>query len=74
MEKVFSMQDIANLVRKARKEQGITQEELAGVAGTGRRFIYDIENGKDSVQIGKLLSVIQVLGLSCVITDTWKIR
>lgn len=74
MEKIFSMQDIANLVRKARKEQGITQEELAGVAGTGRRFIYDIENGKDSVQIGKLLSVIQVLGLSCVITDTWKIR
>lgn len=74
MEKIFSMQDIANLVRKARKEQGITQEELAGVAGTGRRFIYDIENGKDSVQIGKLLLVIQVLGLSCVITDTWKIR
>ena len=37
---------IGTLIRKLRKEQGVTQAQLAGLANTGIRFIGDLENGK----------------------------
>ena len=40
------MKDIGKLIRDIRKQQGVTQEELAGISGTCRRFISDVENGK----------------------------
>lgn len=40
------------------------QDELAGVAGVGLRFIVDLEAGKPTAQIGKVLQVLQTLGCS----------
>lgn len=54
--------DIGALVRSARKEQNLRQDELAGVAGVGLRFIVDLEAGKPTAQIGKVLQVLQMLG------------
>ena len=45
-----TMEDIGKLIRDTRKEQGLSQEELAGISGTGRRFISDLENGKNNIQ------------------------
>ncbi|OHV79688.1 helix-turn-helix transcriptional regulator [Ensifer sp. LCM 4579] len=56
--------DIGNLVRSTRKEQNLRQDELAGVAGVGLRFIVDLEAGKPTAQIGKVLQVLQTLGCS----------
>ena len=56
--------DIGTLVRSARKEQHLRQDELAGVAGVGLRFIVDLEAGKPTAQIGKVLQVLQTLGCS----------
>ena len=56
--------DIGNIVRKARKAQGMRQDELAGAAGVGLRFIVDIEAGKPTAQIGKTLQVLAALGCS----------
>ena len=50
-------------VRKRRRGLGITQAELAMTSGTGIRFISDLENGKDTCQIGKVLTVLNTLGL-----------
>ena len=36
---------------------------MALTAGTGLRFIVDLENGKATCQIGKALQVLQVLGI-----------
>ena len=33
-----TMKDIGKLIRDIRKQQGVTQEELAGISGTGRRI------------------------------------
>ncbi len=54
--------DIGALVRSARKEQNLRQDELAGVSGVGGRFIVDLEAGKPTAQIGKVLHVLQTLG------------
>lgn len=54
--------DIAGIVRTARKAQGLRQDELAGAAGVGVRFIVDLEAGKPTAQIGKALQVLEALG------------
>ena len=51
------MKVIGKLIRYIRKQQVVTQEELAGISGTGRRFISDVENGKNTTQTGKLLFI-----------------
>lgn len=61
---VRSPADIGALVRSARKEQNLRQDELAGVSGVGLRFIVDLEAGKPTAQIGKVLQVLQTLGCS----------
>lgn len=66
-----TMEDIGKIIRNTRREQGLTQEELAGISGTGRRFISDLENGKNSIQTGKLLLVIKALGLNLHIFNKW---
>lgn len=56
--------DIGAVVRSLRKEQNLRQDELAGVSGVGVRFIVDLEAGKPTAQIGKVLHVLQTLGCS----------
>jgi len=54
---------LGTLVRARRKELSVTQSELAMTAGTGVRFIVDLESGKPTCQVGKVLKVLQTLGL-----------
>lgn len=66
-----SAAEIGKLVQSERKRQGITQLQLAGMAGTGIRLISDIENGKETVQVQKLLKVLHTLGLGVFIFNPW---
>jgi y4mF family transcriptional regulator len=54
---------IGAVIRNARKAMGATQSDLALTSGTGLRFISDLENGKPTCQIGKVLTVLQTLGI-----------
>jgi len=54
--------EIGDIVRTVRKEQNLRQDELAGASGVGLRFIVDLEAGKPTAQIGKVLQVLQALG------------
>lgn len=56
-------QAIGQLVKATRKAQGLTQEQLAATAGVGVRFIRELEQGKPSCHIGKVLAVLAMLGL-----------
>lgn len=60
--------EIGNLVRNTRKAAGLRQDQLAGAAGVGLRFIVDLESGKPTAQIGKTLQVLAALGCSISIT------
>lgn len=55
-------------MRTTRKAAGLRQDELAGAAGVGLRFIVDLEAGKPTTQIGKTLQVLAALGCSLDIT------
>lgn len=56
-------------LRARRRQLKVTQKDLAMTCGTGIRFIIDLEKGKPTCQIGKVLQVIQALGLELRITN-----
>ena len=66
-----STTEIGKLVQAERKRQGVTQLQLAGMAGTGIRFISDLENGKGTIQVQKLLKVLHTLGLGLFVFSPW---
>jgi HTH-type transcriptional regulator / antitoxin HipB len=64
----YTSQDIGRLVRETRKGLGVTQKELALTSGTGLRFILELEKGKATAEIGKVLTVLQTLGIQLILT------
>jgi len=63
----MTTEGIGETVRARRKLLGMNQSELAMVSGTGVRFISDLENGKESCELGKTLKVLKNLGIRFVI-------
>ena len=57
------IEKLGTMIKQARKEQGLTQEQLAAATGVGVRFIRELEQGKESCHIGKALTVVSMLGL-----------
>ena len=58
-------------IRELRRAQKITQAQLAGLANTGVRFISDLENGKETCHIGKMLRVLETLGVDMLIRSPY---
>ena len=59
----YTPAQLGKLIRSTRKSLRVTQEQLAMTAGTGLRFIIDLEKGKPTCEIGKALTVLQTLGI-----------
>lgn len=53
---------IGDAVRTARRAQHLRQDQLAGAAGVGVRFLVELEAGKPTAQLGKALQVLHALG------------
>ncbi len=63
----LAMSRLGAAVRKRRKLLGFTQEALARAAGCGLVFVYNLERGKPSLRLDKLLDILQVLGMDMVV-------
>lgn len=57
-------EDLGHLVRAHRKSRKLDLETVSGLANVGVRFLSEFERGKETAEIGKVLKVLQVLGLS----------
>lgn len=53
---------VARFVRARRKAIGLTQEELASQTGVGLRFLKEMELGKQTLRMDKVLQVLQYFG------------
>lgn len=53
---------LGQFVRRTRRAQRLRQDQLAGAAGVGVRFLVELEAGKATAQLGKALSVLEALG------------
>jgi y4mF family transcriptional regulator len=59
--------EIAASVRTARQNHQLTQAQLAGLSGTGLRFISELERGKPTLALNKVLAVLSALGLRLIV-------
>ncbi len=64
--KISSVAELGRAVRRKRRAIGVRQADLAALAGVGTRFLSELENGKETAEIGKVLLVCKRLGL-----DVW---
>jgi HTH-type transcriptional regulator/antitoxin HipB len=65
--KAYDSKEIGLVIKNTRKKLGVTQRDLALTSGTGLRFIIQLEQGKPTCQLEKVLTVIRTLGLKIAI-------
>lgn len=56
-------ENIGREVRYQRQALGLTQATAAALCGVGTRFFVELEQGKQSLHIGKVVAVLNGLGL-----------
>lgn len=61
--RVSSTADLGGFVRERRLEMSLTQQDLADAAGTGRRFVSELEGGKATLEVGRIIQVCRILGI-----------
>lgn len=62
--KIKDSKIFGDVVRQARKKQGLTQTQLAGIANTSPRLIGELERGKPTIQLEKALKIAWMLGIN----------
>ncbi|HET7794451.1 MAG TPA: transcriptional regulator [Rhizobacter sp.] len=64
---VRSTASLGELIKRQRKQLALKQLDVAGLGNTGNRFIVELERGKPTVQLQKVLQVLDLLGLELVV-------
>lgn len=64
-----STEDLGQMVRRVRERRKQSQQEFADLAGVGRRFLSELENGKQTLEFAKVLQVAHAAGLSLIVRD-----
>ncbi|HXY98554.1 MAG TPA: type II toxin-antitoxin system Y4mF family antitoxin [Stellaceae bacterium] len=61
--KLSSPLDIGELIRRRRRDMKLTQVALAELSNVSHKFVNEVEHGKPTAEIGKVLVVLQMLGI-----------
>jgi HTH-type transcriptional regulator/antitoxin HipB len=59
--------EVGALIRYQRVSRMLTQADLAGMAGVGRRLVVDVEAGKDTVQASMLFKLCHALDMELMV-------
>ena len=66
---MIQSQELAEVIRMHRKAAGLSRAQLSEMAGVGKTVIYDIEKGKETVQLNTLRKILKVLNIKIVLTS-----
>jgi transcriptional regulator with XRE-family HTH domain len=58
-----SVAEVGALLRAVRIAAGLSQREAAALCGVSAPFLSDVENGKETLQLGRVLRVCDGLGV-----------
>jgi transcriptional regulator with XRE-family HTH domain len=61
--RVYTSASLGEAIRHYRKEAGLTQAQLAEMAGLQRSYLSELEAGKETEQVKRLLRVLRQLGV-----------
>jgi len=67
----MTTEELGRIIRAARREQGLRQDQLAGAAGVGVRFLSELERGKPTVRLAKVIAVLDTLGCTLRVEMPW---
>ena len=56
--------NISNILKYHRKKAGLSQQELAKLAGVGKTAVFDLEKGKETVQLDTLRKILHALNIT----------
>ena len=62
--KITSAESVSEAVKTRRKQLGLTQSEAAAMCNVGTRFFSELENGKETLQMNKVLHCLEMLGIN----------
>lgn len=62
--KIRSVRDLVAVLRGRRTDQGWSQQRLADAAGVSRSWLANLELGKPSAEVSRLLALFESLGLT----------
>ena len=65
----FGVEELGQAIKKVRVMRGLTQHEVAMRTNTSTKFISNVENGKDTAHIGKVLLLVRVLDIGTRLID-----
>lgn len=60
---IHSPQELGLLIRATRKSQAVRMDDLAGSADVGPVFVREVERGKETVQLGRVMRLLAELGI-----------
>lgn len=66
--KISDMSSFGREIKHRRKELGYTQAYVSECSGLSASFLSNLENGKETVEMGKALKVVQLLGMDLIIS------
>lgn len=58
------MESLSELIKKHRRMSGLSQGELAKLAGVGKTVVFDLEHGKQSMRYDTLTKILSVLNIT----------
>ncbi|SDC58469.1 helix-turn-helix domain-containing protein [Williamwhitmania taraxaci] len=62
-------QTLANAIKMHRKAAGLSQLKLSEMAGVGKTVVFDLEKGKETIQLDTLRKILQVLNIKVMLTS-----
>lgn len=64
---INSTAELGMLVRATRRAHGLRLDDVAGSANVGPVFAGDVEHGKETVQLGRVLKLLEELGIKMIV-------
>jgi len=59
----MQLNELGHIVNFHRKKSGLSQEQLAMVAGVGKTVVYDLEKGKETIKLSTLIKILNALNI-----------
>jgi len=67
--RIYSASDVGRIIKDRRISAGLTQAEVAEMAGINRSYLSELEAGATSAQVERLVSLLKLLGLRLVAVE-----
>ena len=70
MRTIRTARDLGIAIRRARHDRKWSQTELARRAAVSRQWLSEVETGKRTVELGRVLTLLDALDLALTVTDS----